>query len=91
MFVSVRLAFTPVMVRRSCSSFKWIPCSNARGSVRRASGFVQVGFWEVKIHGSPNLEILELDPSQAGRVPGSTVLTIVLAHEAVRLAAAPHY
>jgi hypothetical protein len=29
--------------------------------------------------------------SQAGRVPGSTVLTIVLAHEAVRLAAAPHY
>ncbi|MGA8621775.1 MAG: hypothetical protein WB660_25030, partial [Candidatus Sulfotelmatobacter sp.] len=34
-------AFTPVMVRRGCSSFKRrYACTYTRGSVRRASGFV---------------------------------------------------
>jgi hypothetical protein len=34
-------AFTPVMLRRGCSSFKGrYACTDTRGSVRRASGFV---------------------------------------------------
>ncbi len=42
MLVNVLLpAFTPVMVRRGCSSFKRrYACTFTRGSVRRASGFV---------------------------------------------------
>ncbi len=42
MLVNVLLpAFTPVMVRRGCSSFKRrYACTYTRGSVRRASGFV---------------------------------------------------
>ena len=45
MLVNVPLsAFTPVMVRRSCSSFKRrYACTYTRGSVRRASGFVLTG------------------------------------------------
>jgi hypothetical protein len=45
MFVNVLLrAFTPVMVRRGCSSFKRkYACTYTRGSVRRASGFVLTG------------------------------------------------
>ncbi len=45
MLVNVLLpAFTPVMVRRGCSSFKRrYACTYTRGSVRRASGFVLTG------------------------------------------------
>jgi hypothetical protein len=45
MLVNVLLpAFTPVMVRRGCSSFKRrYACPYKRGSVRRASGFVCAG------------------------------------------------
>ena len=45
MFVNVLLlAFTPVMVRHGCSSFKRkYACSYTRGSVRSASGFVLTG------------------------------------------------
>jgi len=42
------LAFTPVMVRRCCSSIKRrYACTYPRGSVRRASGFVLTGSSEV--------------------------------------------
>jgi hypothetical protein len=49
MLVNVLLpAFTPVMVRRGCSSFKRrYACTYTRGSVRRASGFVLTGNTEV--------------------------------------------
>ncbi len=49
MLVNVLLpAFTPGMVRRGCSSFKRrYACTYTRGSVRRASGFVLTGSWEV--------------------------------------------
>ena len=50
MLVNVLLpAFTPVMVRRGCSSFKRrYACTFTRGSVRRASGFVLTGNPEVE-------------------------------------------
>jgi hypothetical protein len=48
MLVNVVLpAFTRVMVRGGCSSIKRkYACTYTRGSVRRASGFVQTGLWE---------------------------------------------
>ena len=50
MFVNVLVvAFTPVMVRRDCSSFKRkYACTDTRGSVRRVSGFVLTCNPEVK-------------------------------------------
>ena len=50
MVVNVLLpAFTLVMVRRGCSSFKRRDaCAYTRGSVRRASGFVPTGKREVE-------------------------------------------
>jgi len=54
------------------------------------------GFWEVKIHGSPNLEILELDPIPQSRLQPSWASSWKhsshnrSSSRAVRLAAAPH-
>jgi hypothetical protein len=50
MLVNVLLpAFTPVMVRRGCSSFKRRYACITRGSVRRASGFVLTGNTELPL------------------------------------------
>jgi hypothetical protein len=67
MLVNVLLpAFTAVMVRRGCSSFKRrYACTYTRGSVRRASGFVLTGKPEVIRSGKSGLHVGVLPRTRA--------------------------